>query len=298
MQYNIDEIIDLCEQISNCDNIKQIKKLVTKICVLLGWEYWIYTTKIPLKFSKNNSLLLTNLPYSWLAYYYYHKLIKIDPIYNYPAISILPIVWNTAHDEIFDSSLDTKKFKNALAKYGWTGGVAIPVQSQLTRGLINFTTKMPFKSKEKNIPVTNLIGPAIALAIQDRMFKLEVEPKFGIHGRLSGREMEVLRYAADGYAAKIIADKLGIAERTVVEYLQTSAKKLGTAAKDDNWKVEGKNRQELIIKAFTFGYLNQNNDWTDETMVNTGFYENHEFDEWDHSLDFIKDLIRDNETDK
>ena len=288
MKIDLPDIVQLCDEISACDSIRKLRKKVTEICALLGWEYWLYTTRIPLKFSRNKSLLLTNFPFTWLAYYHFNKLIRIDPVFNYPALSILPIIWETHSEEWDDATRETRRFRDALDKFGWTGGVTVPVQSQLSRGLMNFTTKEPFADKQNIIPMTRMVGPAIALSLQDQMFKLVVEPKFGIRDRLSNREMEVLRYAADGFATKVIADKLGIADRTVIDYLQSTARKLGTATSDDEWKIEGKNRQELVIKAFAFGFLNQSEEWEVDTVMNKGFYEEHEIDDSKYDTGFIK----------
>lgn len=261
--------MQIVEQLKSCHSTRKLRGQITQLCSLMGWEYWVYTAKIPLQFSKNKSLLLTNFPLTWLAYYQLNKLIKIDPVYNHHSLSILPTVWETDNLEWAESSKDTQKFIKALKKHDWTGGIALPIHSQLSRGVMNFATKKPFETKEDAIMVTKMVGATIALTVHDQMFKLIVEPKYGIRERLSGREMEVLRYAADGLAAKVIADKIGIAERTVIDYLQSAAKKLGTASKDKDWKIESKNRQELIIKAFAFGFLNQSSDWDKDTLINS-----------------------------
>lgn len=290
MQNDLDEIMALCEQVSNCNHIKQAKTLITQISILMGWEYWVYTAQIPLKLSKNKLLLLSNLPYTWLTYYYFNKLIKIDTVVNYASTHILPASWEIDNVNRYDPSKNDIKFHKALKKFGWTGGVAMPVYTQLSRGIIHFVTKKPFSTKEKLVPITKLLGPSIGLIIQDRLLKLVIEPKLGISGRLSTREMEVLRYAADGHASKVIADKIGIAERTVVEYLQTAAKKLGTTSKDENLKLEGKNRQELILKAYAFGLLHQSIDWDKDTLLNDLHFEEHEIENSTHHFDFSNSI--------
>jgi two-component system, NarL family, nitrate/nitrite response regulator NarL len=66
---------------------------------------------------------------------------------------------------------------------------------------------------------------------------------------LSKRELQVVQYAARGYTNKVIADKLGLSEHTVKNYLFRSFEKLGVSSRVELLfflTVEGHNSQDII----------------------------------------------------
>ena len=246
------EILKICDRLNNAEK-KDIKQIMADVCSLLGWEYYGFVTHVVADFTKSKVLIATNFPMMWLAIYKLKGHYETDPIVAHCLNRNLAITW-AANEELW-SDFDPKiqAFMKDCRNGGWTGGVGIPVHTHHHHGFLHVTTKKPFSEMSRAIQNIRLYGHLLGAHIFEAISRNNAPEKI----RLSAREHDILQLVADGNSSKMIADRLKVAESTVVFHITNAQKKVGA-----------KTRQELVSKAYAGGLLSLNLHWGEQNILN------------------------------
>lgn len=190
----------------------------------IGFKFCSYGVRIPIPITRPRTTFLSNYPPDWLSIYRERKYVDIDPIVAHGMRSSEPVVWS---DESFSTTPDLwKQAREHGIHHGWAmsrrdsdGAFGMLV---LARGEPAIT-KQELREKEWRM---RQLADVSHVAIKSRMGKeLPSAPK------LSDREIDILRWTADGKTASEIATIIDLSERTVNFHINQAVSKLDASNK-------------------------------------------------------------------
>lgn len=204
----------------------------------LGFDYCAYGMRMPLPLSQPRVIVLSSRPLQWQRYYledYYHSVHQeLHDIH-----SIMPYVWSG------EEYTGSAKFWQDARAHGLEAGWA--QSSHDARGIVGMLT---FARSRPQLAFNELRNRALqkswlAQTAHEAFSRLLV-PKFlpEAETQLTTREVEVLRWSADGKTSGEVGNIMCISERTVNFHVNNALVKLGA-----NNKTAG------VIKAAILGFL-------------------------------------------
>lgn len=203
----------------------------------LGFEFCTHGVRIPIPITRPRTTFLSNYPPEWLAHYRERKYVDVDPTVAHGMRSSEPIVWS---GELFASTPDLwKEAQEHGICHGWAmsrrdaeGASSMLI---LARSGPSITQQ---ELQEKEWWMRQLVD-ASHVAVKARMGSdLPAKPK------LNDREIDILRWTADGKTASEIAEIIGISERTVNFHINQAVAKL-----------EASNKVNAAVRAAMSGLL-------------------------------------------
>jgi LuxR family quorum sensing-dependent transcriptional regulator len=188
-------------------------------------------------------------PKSWYDTYMREGIAAADALLPRARHTALPFSWSEMDDELnrFGESRKNLRVLDLCRDYGWTDGLAVPIHGPDDyHGLVSYAGA-PKSLGDGERAVLHLL----AIYAHDRLLALhESDPE----GRrvlaaeaagLTARELAALRLLATGLTDRETAERLGVAERTGLHYVQSARRKLGC-----------RTRAQLMAEALRLGLLN------------------------------------------
>lgn len=200
--------------------------LISKAAGELGFEYCAYGLRMPFPVSNPKTMLLNNYTEAWKARYASQNYLAVDPTVSNATRSTAPVVWS---DSLFASTND---FWQDARSHGLHAGLA---QSAFdARGAVGMLT---LARSNEDISAREMEHVALRLAwlVQAvheqgvRMLSPQLQPQQDI--ALTSREIEVLRWTADGKTSGEVGQIMAISERTVNFHITNVLAKLGVVNK-------------------------------------------------------------------
>lgn len=227
----------LALQSVQCD--QQLFEKILSLSKELGFEHCAYGLRMPLPLTKPKTIMFNNYPSAWQSQYQAKNYLAIDPTVQHAMRSPLPIIWS---DSLFKPASDLwEEARSFGLRVGWAQSIrdCNGVTSMLTLARSND----PITESEldaKRFEMTWLTQVAHLGMSRCLMPKLMPE----VNVKLSNREIEVLRWTADGKTSNDISCILNIAERTVNFHMNNIVTKMNAA-----------NKTSAVIKAAMLGLL-------------------------------------------
>jgi LuxR family transcriptional regulator len=216
-----------------------IFKNIEKSVAALGFEYVAYGFQSPYPFTRPQITQLNNYPQPWQEHYSQAGYLQIDPTVAHARQSQAPLVWA---DQVF---ADVPNLWNEAKAHGLRVGWA---QSSLdglgAGGMITLArSSQPLTAQE-------LEAKQLKMQWFTQVAHLAFAQFFRSHSKtgkqiLSNRELEVLKWSADGKSAQDIADILNLSKNTVDFHIKNSVIKLQAA-----------NKTAAVVRAALLGLLN------------------------------------------
>lgn len=204
----------------------------------LGFEYCSYGLRFPFPMSNPKVLTLFEYPRAWAERYHEAGYVRTDPTVLHGRRNRTPVIWS---DELF---APTPELWSEAQSFGLRVGWA---QSSLdANGVVGMLTlarsgeqlsanelkakegRMRWLSNVAHLALTQALTPTLA---QD------------LH--LTSRELEILKWTADGKTSGEIAQILAISSDTVNFHVSNATGKLGTS-----------NKTAAVVRAVMLGLLN------------------------------------------
>lgn len=208
--------------------------------VSLGFEHCAYGLRMPLPLSNPKTLMLNNYPTAWQHRYQEAGYLGIDPTVLHGRRSQTPLIWS---DAVFTTAKDMwEEAKSFGLTVGWSksswdaNGVGGMLTLSRATGKISAAElqhnelKMRWLANIAHVSLSRLVAP-----------KLDDENKIS----LTNREVEVLRWTADGKTSNEISDILTVSENTVNFHIKNAVIKLQTS-----------NKTAATVRAAMLGLLN------------------------------------------
>lgn len=192
----------------------------------LGFEFCVHGMRIPVPITRPRTNYFTNYPPEWQERYTAQDYIQVDPTVAHGMRSSLPIVWS---DSFFAQApqLWTEAQSYGI-RHGWAQARHDP--DGVYSMLILARSEGPITPEEldKKAPRIQWLVHASHASMKAQLDKTELKQD---EIRLSEREIDVLRWTADGKTSSEIADILYISERTVNFHVNNVIAKLGACNK-------------------------------------------------------------------
>ena len=192
----------------------------------LGFEYCAYGMRMPLPVSNPKLVMLNNYSEEWQQRYAKENYLMVDPTVAHGMKSVMPLIWT---EPVFAAS--GPMWEDARAhglKVGW---------AQSSYNAMGVGGLLTLARSNEALTTTELRGNAanmswLVQAAHEGMSRLMVSkraPEKPV--TLTAREVEVLRWTADGKTSGEIGQIMNIAERTVNFHVNNSLEKLGAVNK-------------------------------------------------------------------
>lgn len=212
---------------------------IAKIARGIGFDYCSYGLRAPLPISQPKIVLHNNYPDAWQQRYRERNYLAVDPTVDWGMRSLEPLAWPG------EMGANSPEFWEEAQAYGLgTGWAQATIGANGTRGMLTLARDgSPAEIRELRELSLKLSWLAqVAHAGMSRTLLKKSMPETA--GKLSQREIEVLRWTAEGKTSGEISVIIGITERTVNFHINNSIAKLHT-----------NNKTSAVVRAVVLGYL-------------------------------------------
>lgn len=232
-----EDLLDLVSDYVTCE--REIFRRIEDVAIGLGFEYVAYGFQSPLPFSRPKITLLSNYSRSWQERYAQAGYLQVDPTVAHGRRSQEPIIWT---DQVFG---DAQSLWNEARAHGLRVGWA---QSSLNGlgagGMITLSRSCQSLTPQELDAKQQKMRWLVQVAHLAFSPLLRCKPAKGSH-KLSSRELEVLKWSADGKSAQDIGDILSVSKNTVDFHIKNSVTKLQVP-----------NKTAAVVRAALLGLLN------------------------------------------
>lgn len=232
-----EDLLDVASGDSLCE--REVFRRIESAALALGFEHVAYGFQSLLPISRPKVTLLNNYPRTWQARYAQAGYLQIDPTVARGRRSQTPIIWS---DQVFANaqSLWDEARAHGL-RVGWAqssiGGLGVGGMITLSRSCQPLTTqeldakqqKMRWLVQVAHLAFSRVLGCSLVTESH----------------ALTDRELEVLKWSADGKSARDIADILNLSKNTVDFHIKNSVIKLHVP-----------NKTAAVVRAALLGLLN------------------------------------------
>lgn len=230
---------DVLSAVFEADDARALLDKIQMATRTLGFDYCAYGLKAPLPVTNPRVTLLSTYSRAWCEHYRRSDYLQSDPTVRHCQQSTTPVVWG---DRIFhDAPQLWDDARQIGLRYGWAqscldgrnaGGMLTLARSAEAIGereLRSSEMKMRWLANVAHQGFSRLLSPS-----------WQPNPS----SPLTCREIEVLRWAADGKTLNEVADILCLSVETVKFHTRNAAVKLGAA-----------NRTAAVARAALLGLL-------------------------------------------
>ena len=195
-------------------------------CEALGFEYSAFGRCLPVPVTRPRKAIYSNFPDSWQRHYQASGYVDIDPTLTHGLRSSAPAIWN---EEFFAGA---RQLWDDAQPYGLCHGVVQPRHEPggAYSVLVLARSHTPITPGELEVK-----GPSLQWLAHWAHTKIPQSGEIDRLGpediELTGREVEVLRWTADGKTALDIAGFMGVSERTVNFSINAATIKLNASNK-------------------------------------------------------------------
>lgn len=201
-------------------------QVIAGIAHELEFDFCAYGVRLPLPFSKPKTVMFNNYPMAWQETYQAKGYLDVDPTVQHGMCSSLPILWT---DSLFAAA---REFWEDARSFGLNHGWAQSCHN--SNGAVGMLTLgrsedqiLDTEIKHKVLQM-NWLKQLADLALTQQVTSNRIPEASVI---LSPREIEALKWTADGKTSGEISEILHISERTVNFHIQNSMLKLNAANK-------------------------------------------------------------------
>ena len=205
----------------------------------LGFDNCAYGVRLPLPLASPRTVMYNDYPIAWQERYLQANYVAIDPIVKHGQISRMPLIWR---DSLFSQHHD---FWEEVRSFGLISGWSqSSVDHNGVRGLLTLARAgQPMSPAEADLNGFRMEWlTQIGHLYMSKLVVARFVPESQV--QLSDREIEVLRWTAEGKTSSEISDILNLAERTVNFHVANAMAKLNCA-----------NKTAATVKAAVLGFL-------------------------------------------
>lgn len=187
----------------------------------LGFEYCAYGLRVPMPLSNPRTIFLNNYPSAWQERYVQQGYVQVDPTVQHGCRKQTPLVWS---DAVFASAQDFWEDARSFGlRFGWAQSC---IDGGGVRGMLTLARSSdaltPDEIAHSEMKMRWLAH--IAHLILSRIFTTRQAEEMQPH--LTAREIEVLKWTADGKTSADISSLLDVSENTVNFHVKNAVTKL------------------------------------------------------------------------
>ncbi|MEQ1543621.1 LuxR family transcriptional regulator [Methyloglobulus sp.] len=205
------------------DNQKDFFEHLATTASVLGFDYCAFGLRAPYPVMNPKTIWLSNYSSDWQIRYVKNNYFAVDPVVQHGSRSTFPLIWSSSLlGSAPDFWEDAKEFG---IDHGWSQSYC---NADGFLGMLTLARSGEALQANELADKQMLFSWLTQLAHQG-LYKLAAQD-FAIASEnpLTQREVEVLRWSAEGKSAHEIATQMGITERTVNFHINNVLQKTGT----------------------------------------------------------------------
>ena len=219
----VNQDLALSQAIASSRDVAQAGTACRQVAVSLGFDHFLYGLRIAVTLSRPCQFVLSGYPKGWRTLYDEQGYMMVDPVLARGATTVAAFGW----DELERDKPATQRLFDDASRFGLTHGLTVPVHCVNGEfGIMSFAREQALPKGAARIRLFQR-AQWLVTNIQERMRQLIMESESAREPRLTARERDCLRLAAQGLSSAAIGRKLQIAESTVVYHLNAAERKLG-----------------------------------------------------------------------
>ena len=224
--------LDILAQLEKAESKSNLNAAGRRIASEYGFSHFYFTLHKIYTPTNNENITLTNFPRNWQEYYARINAEKFDPHLEYAFRSVTPVTWYE-----IEQSLDKTKESKALNfmrtssdEHSFRSGITLPLRSpDGEKGMLALSRQREnHPALIKRLPEILPFITTLALyycSTVNRISNLDAPPR----PKLTPRELEIMRWVAEGKDNEMIASILNISVSAVAFHIRNIYKKLGAA---------------------------------------------------------------------
>lgn len=223
--YNFNRTFDWIERINAAQTLDELLAELAKAASGFGFTATIITAFPHPDIPFEKRVIGYRWPTDWLERYFANNYIDDDPVMRHAATSPRPFEWSEAR---YEKNSKAALVMNEAAEFGFSSGLCVPTMTPAGPVNVAFGGERSEVSREE-CEMLHLL----AIYAQHRSTELlsgKLKELAEIL-KLSPRELEVLRWCAEGKTSESIAEVLGISTHTVLTHITGACRKLGTRSR-------------------------------------------------------------------
>jgi LuxR family transcriptional regulator len=205
--------------------VEEVGILIGEGARKLGFEHWAYGLRLPLPFTRPRFMLVSNYEARWVERYQAQGYISIDPTVIHGSRTSVPQAWGahtfTSVPQLWDEA------QSFGLRVGWA-------QSTFDRGghigmltIVRSDQELSEREVQANDPFWRWLANVAHLELSKRLLRSQSDEEIS----LTARQIEVLRWTADGKSSAQVARILDLSEHTVHFHVKNAIARLGAANK-------------------------------------------------------------------
>jgi LuxR family transcriptional regulator len=230
---------DLLSIVDHATRGEEIFPRIESAAKALGFEFCAYGFRAPLPVSNPRVVMLNNYPQVWRDRYAQAGYLRTDPTVLHARRSRTPLVWN---DSVFAGTAALwEEAQSVGLRVGWAqsslDGVGVGGMLTLARSYEPLTANELEANQDKMRWLVHVSHMSLGHTIKTKDSE-------AASPALTTREVEVLRWTADGKSSQDIADILTLSRNTVEFHVKNAVMKLRAA-----------NKTAAVVRAALLGFL-------------------------------------------
>ena len=207
----------------------------------LGFQYFVYALRVPTHFADARLIMVDGYPPGWVKHYFEQAYFDADPVMAYCAQHVVPVCWS---DLILEPASQGERMMQEAATFGLRDGISMPLHSpQGELGILSLAVDAA-PDKARAICQNALTHIQVLTGYFHEAIRRVSGLLHNSGPNLTPREIECLRWAADGKTSSEIAQLLALSESTANFHLNNAMRKLDVV-----------NRQQAVAKAALQGLI-------------------------------------------
>lgn len=218
--------LDLLEGLGESPTPAALFERIAAQAKAIGFEFCALGMRMPLPITRPRTTWHSNYPAAWQQRYHEQGYLDIDPTVAQAMRSSNPIVW---HDELFAATPEFWREAQAHGlRHGWAQSRRDPEGTYSMLTLARSEGPLSPEELARLQPTMQWLVHASHEAMKSagQAPTLDQAPE-----ALTAREVEVLRWTAEGKTSAEVADILSVSERTVNFHINSAVAKLGACNK-------------------------------------------------------------------
>ncbi|MGV7211662.1 helix-turn-helix transcriptional regulator [Oxalobacteraceae bacterium A2-2] len=200
--------------------------VLVRLASELGFEYCAYGRRSPVPLTSPKVYMVNNYSAEWQRRYLQANYVAIDPTVAHAVRSVQPLVWSEA---LFQASPEFWEDARAHGlKVGWAQS---SFDASGTASLLTLARSGEALGAAELRQNASRLAWLVQCAHQGMANLIAAQQLQEPSAILTSREIEVLRWTADGKTSSEVGEIMNISERTVNFHVNNSLEKLGTANK-------------------------------------------------------------------
>lgn len=226
-------------EIGGCTCMEELGRMLIDISRLAGFDHVCYQGYRMTGGTLKNGRTLSNYPDAWLSRYRERDYLSIDPVVQHALSSLMPLIWC---DRIF-STAEQRQLRDEGRHYGLSDGVSFPAHNRHgDMACVSFVRQAPVSDHVDTRCDVPTWGALVANLMLDACRRLEAMQSDA--PCLSARELEILKWVAEGKSSWDISRIVSLTEHGVLHHIRNIMKKFDVPT-----------RRQAVLMASRFGLL-------------------------------------------